>query len=482
MGGGQQPPLWRRLLRYFLISAVSIVFTIALVDGVTSRSLQDMELWHTVKLSNDFSQHDPVADFKTYQLREQALFAELRERVIEVYEPAFPDEVNRYIKGNMASPVLYGAQYNHSYELRPPRPKGAVVLLHGLSDSPYSLRHVGQFYFQQGFHVVVPRLPGHGTIPSGLLDVTWEDWEAAAHLAISHAMDELPDGAPLHLVGYSTGAALALNYVADDLFDDDDTRVDRIVLLSPAISVSPFAAFANFHKLISYLPYFAKSRWMEITTEYDPFKYNSFTKNAGWQVRRLTQTLHGKLVRLFDEGKVADFPAVLSFVSVVDNTVSVPSVINVLYDHLPEARHELVLFDFNHDHRDAGLVRPATDTLVKSLWQGINKPWRLTLLSNRRTGEVGVEAFSYLNGEQRVEHIPLSWPAGIFSLSHVALPFPASDPLYGEAWRPGELSLGALRLKGERNVLMIPDGHLMRLRYNPFHAYVERRLGETLEQ
>ena len=46
-------------------------------------------------------------------------------------------------------------------------PKGAVVLLHGLTDSPYSLRHVARRDADRGFVAIGIRIPGHGTVPAG---------------------------------------------------------------------------------------------------------------------------------------------------------------------------------------------------------------------------------------------------------------------------------------------------------------------------
>ena len=51
--------------------------------------------------------------------------------------------------------------------------------MHGMSDSPYSLRALGQRFHREGYHVVGLRLPGHGTVPSGLLKTTWKDMAAA---------------------------------------------------------------------------------------------------------------------------------------------------------------------------------------------------------------------------------------------------------------------------------------------------------------
>ncbi len=81
--------------------------------------------------------------------------------------------------------------------------------------------------------------------------------------------------------------------------------------------------------------------------------------------------------------------------------------------------------------------------------------------------------------KEKIEARPLdmAWPSGVFSLSHVALPFPPSDPLYGSTPpdEPNQLFLGQLALRGERGVLRLPATYLLRLRHNPFYDYLESR-------
>ncbi len=75
------------------------------------------------------------------------------------------------------------------------------------------------------------------------------------------------------------------------------------------------------------------------------------------------------------------------------------------------------------------------------------------------------------------EPLNLAWPAGVISLSHVALPFPPDDPLYGQR-PPGNedvLFLGQMAIQGERGLLQFPSDWLMRLRHNPFYAFLEAR-------
>ena len=73
----------------------------------------------------------------------------------------------------------------------------------------------------------------------------------------------------------------------------------------------------------------------------------------------------------------------------------------------------------------------------------------------------------------------LEWSRDLFSMSHVALPFPTSDPVYGSlaAENPdGPVALGLLSPRGERAVLTVPIDVLMRVTSNPFFPYLAERL------
>ena len=85
-------------------------------------------------------------------------------------------------------------------------------------------------------------------------------------------------------------------------------------------------------------------------------------------------------------------------------------------------------------------------------------------------------------GERGITDRPtdFTWPEKLYSLSHVALPTPANDPLYGRGGpvsSPG-IHLGDLDFRGERGVLQVPASSLMRLQWNPFYPYIEQRMLE----
>jgi hypothetical protein len=84
----------------------------------------------------------------------------------------------------------------------------------------------------------------------------------------------------------------------------------------------------------------------------------------------------------------------------------------------------------------------------------------------------------------RAEPMDLAWPAGMFSLSHLALPVAPDDPIYGATppAKRGTLYLGRIELLGEQRLLAISPNALVRLRYNPFFPYVRERTERFLFQ
>jgi hypothetical protein len=90
----------------------------------------------------------------------------------------------------------------------------------------------------------------------------------------------------------------------------------------------------------------------------------------------------------------------------------------------------------------------------------------------------GFELVRYSSGSVvNQQRYNASWPAGVFSLSHVALPFPPDDPLHGRQPPDDQrfLFLGQMTVTGERGLLKIPADYFLRLRHNPFYSLLERR-------
>jgi carboxylesterase len=58
-----------------------------------------------------------------------------------------------------------------------------VLVLHGFTGNPQSMRPLAEALAGVGFTVDLPLLPGHGTSVEDMLPTRWEDWSAAAEQA-----------------------------------------------------------------------------------------------------------------------------------------------------------------------------------------------------------------------------------------------------------------------------------------------------------
>ena len=205
-----------------------------------------MQPWHTFAPDELKADELDAADWTRYLAKEEEIMASVRSEVSQKLAPDARVPVNRYFEASPVYPARFAQDWNRSYVLEPTgQPAGVAVLLHGLTDSPYSLRHVARRYRERDFLVIGIRLPGHGTVPAGLTDVRWEDWMAATRLAVREARRRVPAPAPLHLVGFSNGGALAMKYVLDVLGNSQLARADRVILLTPMIGITRFARFAG---------------------------------------------------------------------------------------------------------------------------------------------------------------------------------------------------------------------------------------------
>jgi alpha-beta hydrolase superfamily lysophospholipase len=474
-------------LKWILLS-LAIVLSLALaLRAYDARRGSALSPWHTVVPAELTTDGIDAAEWDTYLQRESQIFRQIRKEVMQRSAPGVPPPVNRYFEGSIVDPAKFGRDWNRSYVLEPPgRPMGAVVLLHGLTDSPYSLRRIGQIYVDHGFVAVGIRLPGHGTVPAGLTDITWEAWAAATRLAVREARRRAGPDVPLHLVGFSNGGALAMKYALDALEQPGLARPSRIVMISPMIGITRFARIAGFAELPALLPAFARSAWLDVVPEFNPFKYNSFPVNGARQSHRLTVALQRQIVRLSGASVMASLPPVLTFQSVTDHTVSTPAVLSALYAYLPANGSELVLFDINRAAKIGGLLSTASSQALTRLMPPLPELYRLTIIANSAAPDGSVEERAIEPGAvaQSVRTLDLIYPPQIFSISHVAIPFPVDDPLYGIAPTPGApeygISLGAITARGERGTLIINFDSLSRIASNPFFPYVVARIEQGI--
>ena len=475
-----------KLLKRLSALTAIVALTLFAVRAYDSQRGPPLEVWHTYVPRELTAKELDGADWRTYLEAEDKIFLSVRANVTGKLEPDEQVSYNRYFEGSPVYPGHFSQDWNRSYILEPSgAPHGAVVLLHGLTDSPYSLRHVASQYRDRGFVVVAIRLPAHGTVPAALTDVDWETWFAATRLAVREARRRSPSPAPLQIVGFSNGGSLALKYALDALEDKALVAPNRVILISPMVGITRFARFAGLAGLPAMFPAFAKAAWLSVLPEFNPFKYNSFPINGARQSYRLTAALQTQMSRYEREGRLAGLPPILTFQSVVDFTVSTSAVLSSLYAHLPSNGSELVLFDVNRNVKFGPLIRPAADAALSGLVPPGVRNYRLVVVTNAGEGTDAAVERVVEAGEttERTRPLGLVYPKGVFSLSHVALPFPLTDSLYGLTPDLSEnfgANLGALAPRGERGTLIISLDVLLRMSSNPFFSYMAERIGERL--
>jgi alpha-beta hydrolase superfamily lysophospholipase len=469
----------RRSLTIGVLVLLAGAITLLCIQGCSGPALNP---WQTEELNAEFTveKAGEIRSFEDYRRLEDALFAQLEERVYARTPTGPRYALVRYSTGSAADPQHRQPNWNRSFELNADAPVGGVLLLHGMSDSPYTFRALGEKLNEHGFWVLGLRLPGHGTAPSGLTSVTWQDMAAAVRLGVEHLAARVGKES-IHMVGYSTGAPLALDYTLNALQGSASPVPASLVLISPAISLHPAAALAKWKRRLALLPGLGRLAWLQVLPEFDPYKYNSFATNAGEQVHRLTRSVARRIAARGRSDPKGNLPPILVLKSTADATVSTDAVIDNLLARLKPDRHELVLFDINRYAVKSILLINDPAPLTERVTTDANLPFAVTLVSNENPQSAKVIArykAPFSCEFSKTEPLDLAWPRGVISLSHVALPFPPDDPLYGQ--RPPEnddvLFLGEMAIQGERGLLKIPIDWLLRLRYDPFYDYLERRV------
>lgn len=496
------PPFVRRLLvgasrftwRWFVRAVLLVLLLLLAVTGGFATyavlMLPPVDPYHTTRLAGEFTARDARGlDFAGYQAMEARLF-EAEARAIAAMPTDAPYYVgSRYDPRGPGLRLAPGQPYNRSTRRTPARVNGAALLIHGLSDGPYSMHSLGDLLYARGFEVTILRLPGHGTLPSGMIGMTYEDWVAAMDVAARDISARLPEDLPFYIAGYSTGGTLALTYALDRIAPGADPSLrmpTRVIVMSAAVELVQAAALSPILDLFARIPLaaFEKVNWQSIGPEYDPYKFVSFPVNATRQVYRATRHLQRQLLDAEQAGRLTRMPAVVALQSAVDSTTGSHGIATTVFARLKGAQHRLVLFDVNRHARFDLVRRPASAALVHAIVDGYasgSRQHSFVLLTNHAPDTDAVELREFAPGRRDPVITPtdLSWPSALVSIGHVSVPFPPDDPLYG--YLPGSgangvPSIGSWMLRGEEGAIVLPLGSLGRLRANPFWPVLQQQI------
>ena len=222
-----------------------------------------------------------------------------------------------------------------------------VLLCHGFTGSPQSLRSWARYLADAGLSVSLPRLPGHGTTWQEMARTRWEDWFAE----VSRAFDELrAETEEIFVMGLSMGACLALR-----LAQLNGDAVRGLVLVNPSLTADTrlFLLAPVLKLVLPSLPGIASDIKSQQATE---LGYPRIPVRAAATLPGLWQVTRDHLSQVTQP--------VLAYRSTVDHVVG-PASLRLLRAALPAP--QLEVRELNHSYHVATLDNDAEVIFTGSL-------------------------------------------------------------------------------------------------------------------
>lgn len=237
---------------------------------------------------------------------------------------------------------------NMPSELQPTTPDGAkarkgILLIHGLGDSPWSFSDIGPALADQGFLVRTVLLPGHGSRPADMIDVSHTDWLQLVAKQLELLKQDVDN---VYLGGFSTGGNLAYLVAAQD------SDVQGLMLFSPG--------FKSDEPLAGLTPLLAMFKEWLLTT--DPERVTNYARYSAMPTNGFAQYAYTS-------------SAVLEHLNQQPYEKPVMMVLTE-HDSVLDTREIRTLFDNRFSHPDSRLIWFGTEP------EGINGRTR-TILSHQ---------------------------------------------------------------------------------------------------
>jgi len=357
-----------------------------------------------------------------------------------------------------------------------------VLLIHGLNDTPYSMRDLADRFAKACFMVRAILLPGHGTVPGDLVKVGLPAWRDAITKGVWGFRGHVDR---LVLVGFDLGANLALD-AAIDLGFPPELELDGIVMLAPAFRYAPpqFDPAATGPG--------GDALWGDVFRENEGSRYQSTVKPGVQAVNKLGQELFAR---------EAPLHIPLLVVASADDAVSDPEITQRWFCSQVTNPRKLVWYTrypcrpLPNCHctlrsRDSAYHQRKVCAINRSVAHdlGFGKDW------HELSRETPLDC--------RPDHTLKPNPS-ILDLSHAALLAAPENPRYGAAsgrqdclhysWEletpEGRVCVGDLVGEGERYVRYgeTSDGNLRnyilrRLTYNPDFNFMAKAILDFLER
>lgn len=224
-----------------------------------------------------------------------------------------------------------------------------VLIIHGFTGSPASVRPLAEFLNRKGngFNVKCMLLPEHGTDMADLFRSRWKKWYSAG---VSEFKELKKRFRNVHVIGFSMGGNIALCMAAS-------LDVAKLVTIStPILIKNKMAYFAEFLGLFRKYHYWWKSTPLEGELTFDhPPGYPGMPVRSIAEVRKITIASFNRLRRVKQ-------PILISQ-SLKDKTVH-PKSPYLIYDLTESSYKEFLLL---HNARHNAIISPDREHLFKAI-------------------------------------------------------------------------------------------------------------------
>jgi esterase/lipase len=229
-------------------------------------------------------------------------------------------------------------------------PRNAIVLVHGLTDSPYFMQNIGEYFCSKmGFDVYIPLLHAHGLKnPEDMKDASLEKWRKDVKFAIDKAKES---GGKVSIGGLSTGGTLSVEMALKDKQSIDGGVFLFSAALGLATGAGNLAEIFLRTSLANIFDHIDKSSLINNSPSGNPYRYSKMDIGGARELSKLIKELD-----LLTDRDVLNQPLFAAH-SEADTTAAIDE-IEELVDRSPLAEMFRIGKNFAIPHASVGLKNP----------------------------------------------------------------------------------------------------------------------------
>lgn len=229
-------------------------------------------------------------------------------------------------------------------------PRNAIILVHGLTDSPYFMQDIGEYFCSKmGFDVYIPLLRAHGLKqPEGMKDASLVEWRRNVRFAVDAAKQS---GGKVSIGGLSTGGTLSVEMA----LKDEQSIDGGVFLFSAALGLAShtgnLAEIFLRTSLANIFDHIDKSSLINNLPSGNPYRYSKMDIGGARELSKLIKELD-----LLTDRDVLNQPLFAAH-SEADTTAAIDE-IEQLVDRSPSAEMFRIGKNFAIPHASIGLKNP----------------------------------------------------------------------------------------------------------------------------